>query len=109
MGDENNSPQKIIDAQDNIIYCKEKLFMRKDSYLYFVSTEGSPLDEGSRQLKDLGKLPRLENLTTGEPIVIKANKKLYFVLPLRGESKDSLWVTMDILAQMFKKLGKLLA
>ena len=82
--------------------------MRKDSYLYFVSTDGSPIDEGSRQLKDLGKL-RSENLTTGEPRVIKANKRLHFVLPLRGESKNSVWVTMDILAQMFKKLGKLLA
>ena len=83
--------------------------IRKDSYLYFVSTDESRLDEGSRQLKDLGKLPLLENLTTGEPRVIKANKKLHFVLLLGGESKNSLWVTMVILAQMFKKLGKLLA
>ena len=80
----------MVSPRDSIIYCREKLFMRKDSYLYFVGTDGSPLDEGSRQLKDLGKLPRLENLTTGESKIMRANKKMHFVIPLRGESKNSL-------------------
>ena len=83
--------------------------MRKDSYLYFVSTDGDPFDEGSKQLNELGKLPRLENLTTGEPRVIKANKKFHFVLPLRGESRNSMWVTMGFLVQLFEKLVNLFA
>ena len=49
--------------------------MRKDNYLYFVSTDGNPLDEGARQLKELGKLPRLESLELGETQAIKGNKK----------------------------------
>ena len=55
----NESPKETLSPRDNIIYCREKLFMRKDSYLSFVSTDGSPLDEGSRQLNEIGKLPRL--------------------------------------------------
>ena len=82
--------------------------MKKDRYLYFVSTDGSPLDEGSRQLRDLVKLPRLENLTTGEPKIIRANKKMHYVILLRGESKNSLSTTIKILNRSFKKVDSLL-
>ena len=69
VAEDENVSQGMVDPRDNIIFCREKLFMRKDSYLYFVSTE---------------------NLTTGEPRIIKANKRMHFVVPLRGESRNSL-------------------
>ena len=73
-----------------------------------MSTDGNPLDERSRQLKDLDKLPRLENLTTGEPKIINANIKMHFIIPLRGESKNSLNTTIEILNRSFKKIDSLL-
>ena len=81
--------------------------MRKDNYLYFVSTDGNPLDEGARQLKELGKLPRLESLELGETQAIKDNKKIHFIVPLRGDSKNSLSTTLEILTKSIKKLDTL--
>ena len=69
--DPNPATQTTDHCRDNIVYCREKLFMRKNNYLYFVSTDGNPLDEGARQLKELEKLPRLESLELGET---QANK-----------------------------------
>ena len=31
------------------VECKEQLFMRKDNYIYFITTEGTPCDKGSLQ------------------------------------------------------------
>ena len=53
--------------------------MRKDNYAYFVDTQGNRLDEGAKQLKEIKKLPHVENLSVGIPKVIKVNNRVYLV------------------------------
>ncbi|KAJ8666536.1 hypothetical protein QAD02_008198 [Eretmocerus hayati] len=40
------------------IETREKMFMRKDNYMYFVSTNGDPCDTGSRELQERDILPK---------------------------------------------------
>ena len=35
----------------NIVECRDQLTMRKDNYVYFVTTNGNPRDNGSKSLK----------------------------------------------------------
>ena len=35
----------------NIVECRDQLAMRKDNYAYFVSTNGTPRDNGSKTLE----------------------------------------------------------
>ncbi|CAB0040041.1 unnamed protein product, partial [Trichogramma brassicae] len=41
-----------------IFECKDQLFMRKDNYVVFVSSDGQPCDEGARQLQKYNMLPK---------------------------------------------------
>lgn len=38
------------EKHESMVTCKEKICMRKDKYLYFVATDGTPRDKGPRQL-----------------------------------------------------------
>ena len=58
-GVESNIPEAEEDTEEteaekdeSMVTCKEKIFMRKDNYLYFVATDGTPRDEGARQLQE---------------------------------------------------------
>ena len=41
--------EKIWD--NPVVLCREKLFMRKDNYLYFITSEGESCDDGAMKLK----------------------------------------------------------
>lgn len=46
----------------NVVECREKLFMRKDNLLYFMTAQGVPCDRGAEQLNERRELPRLTGL-----------------------------------------------
>ncbi|CAB0032858.1 unnamed protein product [Trichogramma brassicae] len=49
-----------------IFECKDQLFMRKDNYVVFVSSDGQPCDEGARQLQKYNMLPKFVDGNPGE-------------------------------------------
>jgi len=74
------------DKDENFIACREKIFMRRDNYLYFVATDGTPCDEGSRQLNNHRRLTFLGNLSIGEVKVVQKNKKYQFAIAVKDNT-----------------------
>ena len=62
----------------NIVECRDQLTMRKDNYVYFVTKNGNPRDNGSRSLEKRGTLPKLKNLQEGNSERNKKRKLLSF-------------------------------
>ena len=50
--------------------------MRKDNYIYFITTEGTPCDKGSLQLSERKELPRFSHLNPGEIKITNKNHNL---------------------------------
>ena len=91
-----------------IIMCKEKLYMRKDNYLNFITTQGEQCDEGAKQLQMHNKLPNFQQTEVGVPKVIKVNKKVHIALPLRSEMRVGLGVIEERLNLLTKNLNDVL-
>ncbi|OXU20806.1 hypothetical protein TSAR_005406 [Trichomalopsis sarcophagae] len=64
------------------VECKEQLFMRKDNYLYFLTSKGTPCDKGARLLEERNELPRLYNLSVGELKITPESNKHHFIIIL---------------------------
>ena len=45
-----------------MVECRDQLTMRKDNYAYFVTTNGTPRENGSKTLEKTETLPKLKNL-----------------------------------------------
>ena len=67
----NSQTEKLI-TRKNIVECRDQLTMRKDNYAYFVSTNGTPRDDGSKTLEKRQTLPKFKNLQKG---IAKETKK----------------------------------
>ena len=50
----------------------------KDNYVYFVTTNGNPQNNGSKSLEKRGTLPKFKNLQKGTTKEIKRAKLLSF-------------------------------
>ena len=60
----NSQTEKII-TRKYIVQCHDQLTMRKDNYAYFVTTNGTPRDNGSNTLEQRETLPKFKNLQKG--------------------------------------------
>ncbi|KAJ8666510.1 hypothetical protein QAD02_008172 [Eretmocerus hayati] len=89
------------------VECREKLFMRKDNYLYFVDTSEEPCDTGARELQERNEPPRLLDLGIGEIKTVPHNNELHLVLPVRGEERQSIKIIDDHLTMGFRDLERL--
>ena len=67
----NSQTEKII-TRKNIVKFRDQLTMRKDNYAHFVTTNGTPCDNGSKTLEKRETLPKFENLQKG---IAKETKK----------------------------------
>ena len=88
------------------VECKEQLFMRKDNYIYFITTEGT--DKGSLQLSERKELPRFSHLNPGEIKITNKNHKLHFVLVIRGEIPVSTTEVMNNITTALKVLKSII-
>ena len=73
----------------NIVECRDQLTMRKDNYVYFVTTNGIPRDNGSKNLEKRRILPKCQNLQKGTAKEIKKGNYYHFALPTEEESNDN--------------------
>ena len=69
--------------------------MRKDNYAYFVTTNGTLRDNGSKTLEKRETLPKFKNLQKGIAKKTKTGDHYHFALPLEEETKDNLSETSN--------------
>ena len=77
----NSQTEKII-TRENIVECRDQLTMRKDNYAYFVTTNGTPLGNGSKTLEKREYLPKFKHIQKGIAKGIKKRNYYYFALPM---------------------------
>ena len=70
-----------------IFKCRDQATMRKDNYVYFVTTNGS--------LEKRETLPKSKNLQKGTAKEIKKGNYYHSALPIEGEAKDNLPGTIN--------------
>ena len=51
----------VIITRKNIVECREQLTIGKDNYAYFLTTNGTPRDNGSKTSEKHETLPKLKN------------------------------------------------
>ncbi|KAL7295334.1 hypothetical protein TKK_0011363 [Trichogramma kaykai] len=95
-------------CEKSLIECREKLHMRKDNYLIFVSSSGKPLDDGARQLQARNILPKFIVGQPGEVSVHRRGKNFKFGITLRGDRLESTPTIMSSMQDGIKILKHLL-
>ena len=68
--------------------------MRKYNYVYFVTTNGNPRDNGSKSLEKRGTLPKFRNLQKGTGNEVKKGNYYHFALAIE-EAKHNLSETLN--------------
>ena len=69
----------------NIVECRDQLTMRKNNYIYFVTTNGTPRDNGSKSLKKRGNLRKFKTLQKKTAKQIKKGNYYHFTLLIEEE------------------------
>ena len=77
----NSQTEKII-TRKNLVECRDQLTMRKDNYAYFVTTNGTLRDNGSKTLEKRETLPKFGNLQKGIAKEIEKENYYHFALPI---------------------------
>ena len=63
--------------------------MRKDNYAYFVTTNGTPRDNGSKTLEKRETLPKFKNLQKGIAKETETGNYYHFEIPIEKETKEN--------------------
>uniref|UniRef100_A0A6V7KDU1 RNA-directed DNA polymerase n=1 Tax=Bracon brevicornis TaxID=1563983 RepID=A0A6V7KDU1_9HYME len=93
----NKKKSKIAIVNDMFIY-------RKDNLAYFIDQEGNPLDEGSKKIKQINKLPTIKASSLGGMIKNKINKYFHFGLMIQGSTGQSSLTLVRNIANCLEKL-----
>lgn len=106
--DKNFNPDKINDFDDShivtrsqahsIINSRDHIFMHKENYLYFMSADGKPCDNGSKSLEKRKLIAKVTNAQTGKVTSIKKGNKIHFILICKDKTSDK--VTKETLQQL---------
>ena len=89
----------------NIIESKELLQFRKDNIAYFIASDGSPCDKGSRVLIEANKIPAKQTVSVGNFSESRRNNNKYFFgLCIREENPESQQIIKNNLRDTFALL-----
>ena len=89
----------------NIIESKELLQFRKDNIAYFIASDGSPCNKGSRVLIEAHKIPVKRTVSTGNISGTRRNNnKYWFGLCIREENPESQQIIQNSLRDTFALL-----
>ena len=69
--------------------------MRNDNYAYFVTTNGTPRDNGSKTSEKRETSPKFKNLQKGIAKELKKGDSYHFALLIEEETKDNLTETLN--------------
>ena len=96
----------------NIVECHDQLTIRKDNYVYFVKTNETLRDNGSKSLEKRGTLPKFKSLQKRTAKKIKKENYYHFALRIEEEAEENLSETFNIiklsiysLHELFRKLN----
>ena len=71
-GTDNIERQIITRGQrHSIINSRDQIYMRKENYLYFLTADGKPCDEGSKQLQKQNLIPKIKEKKVGDFEIFK--------------------------------------
>ncbi|KAL7302819.1 hypothetical protein TKK_0004857 [Trichogramma kaykai] len=93
-----------------LIECREKLFMRKDNYAFFIDCDGRATDEGASQLLSQNKLKTVKS-DPGEVTVIKRKQTVEFAICIKKHNDstpciiDNIEKGLLVLKALIEKLG----
>lgn len=90
----------------SIINSRDHIFMRKENYLYFLTTDGEPCDEGSRQLQTRKIVPRIKGGKVGNFEVIKKGNGFHLIFICKENIKDK--VARDTILEIATKLRRII-
>lgn len=100
-----NGKQMVTRGQKNsVINSRDQMFMRKENYLYFLTSDGKPCDEGSRQLFKYNLIPKIKGNEVGNLEVVKKGNKVHLIFICKENEKDKL--IKDRLSEFSMKLRK---
>ncbi|KAM0730323.1 Retrovirus-related Pol polyprotein from transposon 17.6 [Formica fusca] len=91
----------------NVIDSRELLFLRKDNIVYFVDTQGKPLDSGSQKLFERKELPNLGSLVLGKVKAIKYKNHYHVALPVSEEQREGPTATLKQIVKILTDLRKI--
>ena len=84
-----------------------QLTMQKDNYAYFVTTNGTPRDNGSKTLEKRETLPKFINLQKGIAKETTNGNNYNFALPIEEETKENLSETLNNIKLLIYSLHEL--
>uniref|UniRef100_A0ABD2W970 RNA-directed DNA polymerase n=1 Tax=Trichogramma kaykai TaxID=54128 RepID=A0ABD2W970_9HYME len=93
-----------------LIECREKLFMRKDNYAFFIDCDGRATDEGASQLLSQNKLKTVKS-DPGEVTVIKRKQTVEFAICIKKHNDstpciiDNIEKGLLVLKALIEQLG----
>ncbi|CAB0041045.1 unnamed protein product [Trichogramma brassicae] len=93
-----------------LIECREKLFMRKDNYAFFIGCDGRAADEGASQLLSQNKLKTVKS-DPGEVTMIKRRQSVEFAICIKKHNDSTPCIINNIekgllaLKALIEKLG----
>ena len=81
--------------------------MRKDNYAYFVTTNGTTRDNGSKTLEKRETSQKLKNLQKGITKETKKGNYYHFALPIEDETIENLCETLNNIKSSIYSLHEL--
>lgn len=72
----------------SIVNNRDQIFMHKENYLYFMSADGKPCDNGSKNLQERKLIPRITNAQTGKVTFVKKGNKIHLILICKDKIND---------------------
>lgn len=90
--------------RNTVLNQRDKLYMRKDNSLYFLTENGEPVDEGAKQFEEKRELPKLQNVHTGDVIFTKKGNKWHIIVICKRTLGER--TTPKIFAEAFQKLNR---
>ncbi|CAB0041111.1 unnamed protein product, partial [Trichogramma brassicae] len=89
-------PEETKSRERTFIECKEKLFMRKDNYAFFVDSNSAPCDDGARHLQSQDKLPKVQDIKPGEIARIKKKNAFNYAICIKDRLDSTPMIIQNI-------------
>uniref|UniRef100_A0ABD2WU91 RNA-directed DNA polymerase n=1 Tax=Trichogramma kaykai TaxID=54128 RepID=A0ABD2WU91_9HYME len=112
---ENQSPPEQVSAENttkstiDIVYSKDLMHCVTGNIVYFIDTNGKPIDAGATKLHEFHKLPTFTDLSVGDVLIHNTKQgKNHFALCLKDESPLAPSTCKANLEALFSTLKELL-
>ncbi|KAL6255527.1 hypothetical protein P5V15_013867 [Pogonomyrmex californicus] len=92
--------------KQSIINSRDKIFMQKESYLYLLTTDGKPCDDGSKTLQRRNLIPKIKEGKIGNIEIVKKGNKFHLIFICKNNINEK--ITKKTLHCLITKLQKVI-